>query len=76
VATRSAAEGLQSPLGWLWARITAAALAWRAGTSTSRGWHRAALSVPRAISAYLITRWRAVRKSVMALSVCALPMGR
>jgi hypothetical protein len=32
------------------------------------------LSVPRAISAYLITRWRAVRKSVMALSVCALPM--
>jgi hypothetical protein len=58
------------------ARITAAALAWRAGTSTSRGWHRAALSVPRAISAYLITRWRAVRKSVMALSVCALPMGR
>src|SRR5437870_3301022 len=40
------ADGVGSPLGWLWTRMRAAAAARMAGAKTSRGWTSAAVSEP------------------------------
>src|SRR5947199_215120 len=43
---QSSADGVGSPLGWLWTRMRAAAAARMAGAKTSRGWTSAAVSEP------------------------------
>ncbi len=50
VTCRSALDGLESWLGWLWAIARAPQPTWSVGTRTSRGVKSAALRVPRAIS--------------------------
>src|SRR5207244_12989676 len=46
VMAQSSADGVGSPLGWLWTRMSAAAAARMAGAKTSRGWTSAAVSEP------------------------------
>jgi hypothetical protein len=47
VRSSSAREGSATPLGWLWAKITPAALCASAALTTSRGYTLVCAKVPR-----------------------------
>lgn len=68
LSTASSSLGVGSPLGWLWAMMTAAALARIAAMKTSRGWTKQAVNVPWAISAIPVTRFRESSSRATTLS--------
>jgi len=50
----SSSEGVGSPEGWLWTKITATANSLMAGSKTSRGWTKLELIVPIEIVSFVI----------------------
>ena len=65
---RSRRLGSATPEGWLWAKMTAAALCTSARRTTSRGWTLAPSTVPRKSTSKAMTRWRVSRKKAAKTS--------
>ena len=76
VISRSSRLGCTLPLGWLWARITLAALARIAGLKTSRGCTRELESVPTEIVGISKTSFFVLsntKNEVLPITVCDPP---